>query len=111
MIRVICAVPLKKKKKTPTNLKKKVFNAGDLSFKTTSWEKISTITVLLQLLFLPVVVVSRGAVRLPAESVVPLVVSPSAPVDCKPLVAELPPAWGAEGLELTAWLVNDEDRV
>lgn len=58
-------------------------------------------------------VVSRGAVRLPADRVVfvPLVVSPGAPVECKPLVAELPPPWGAEALELTAWLVDDEDRV
>lgn len=58
-------------------------------------------------------VVSRGAVRLPADSVVfvPLVVSPGAPVECKPLVAELPPAWVAEELELTAWLVDDVDRV
>lgn len=63
--------------------------------------------------FLPDVVVSRGAVRLPADSVVfvPLGVNPGAPVACKPLVVELPPAWGAEGLELTAWLVDDEDRV
>lgn len=70
-------------------------------------------TITVQVLFLPDVVVSRGAVRLPADSVVfvPLVVSPGAPVECKPLVAELPPAWGAEGLELTAWLVDDEDRV
>lgn len=67
----------------------------------------------MQLLFLPEVVVSRGAVRLPADSVVfvPLAVSPGAPAECKPLVAELPPAWGVEGLELTVWLVDDEDRV
>lgn len=69
--------------------------------------------MLLQLLFLPEVVVSRGAVRLPADSVVfvQLAVNPGTPVECKPLVAEPPPAWGAEGLELTAWLVDDEDRV
>lgn len=69
--------------------------------------------MLLQFLYLPEVVVSRGAVRLPADWVVfvPLVVSPGTPVECKPLVAELPPVWGAEGLELTAWLVDDEDRV
>lgn len=69
--------------------------------------------MLLQLLFLPEAAVSRGAVRLPADSVVfvPLVVSPGTPVECKPLVAELQPAWGAEGLELTVWLVDDEDRV
>lgn len=51
--------------------------------------------------------------RLPADSVgfVPLVASPGAPAECKPLVAELPPAWGAGGPQVTAWLVDDEDRV
>lgn len=76
-------------------------------------KKPPKLAVLLLLFFLPDVVVSRGAVRLPADSVafVPLGANPGAPVACKPLVVELPPAWGAEGLELTAWLVDDEDRV
>lgn len=100
------------KKKTHYKLTEE-FKVEDLSFKILGWKKTSTITALLHLLFLPDVVVSRGAGRLQADSVVfvPLVVSPGAPVGCKPLVAELPPAWGAEGLELTAWLVDDEVRV
>lgn len=81
--------------------------------KTTKKTNNPKLAVLLLLFFLPDVVVSRGAVRLTADSeaFVPLGVNPGAPAACKPLVAELPPAWGAEGLELTAWLVDDEDRV